>query len=301
MTDGRTGGQTDGSSVVRFFGVRGSIATPGPGTVRYGGNTSCALVQVGDERLILDAGTGLRVLGVALRDESSRPPVLDADLLLTHAHWDHIQGLPYFHPLYDSRSRVRIHGPRQASGLQGVLERQMAWETFPIPPSAQGGIESVNELDPGQFTVGGWRVGAFGLCHAGHTLGYRIERNDAQSLAYVTDNELAGGSHGKGPGWRNGLVDFLQGTHTLVHDTTWADERLPDVAGWGHSSPSQAVDLARDAGVKRLVLFHHHPEYDDLMMDHLLSGARGRARDAAKDLEVIAAIEGDSLSLDVRS
>jgi phosphoribosyl 1,2-cyclic phosphodiesterase len=272
--------------------------------VRYGGNTSCAVVQHGDERLILDGGTGLRVLGLDLIGHSTRPPAhsptrpLDADLLLTHTHWDHIQGLPYFRPLYDPGSRVRLHGPRQTSGLRDILERQMTWEMFPIPPSAQTGIESITELEAGQFAVSGWNVGAFGLCHGGHTLGYRLQRDGAESLAWVTDNELAGSAHGKGPGWRGGLVDFLQGVHTLVHDTTWSDRTLEQVAGWGHSSPAQAVELARDACVKRLVLFHHHPEFDDDAMDRHLAGAQATARTMAPDLEVRAAIEGETILLE---
>jgi len=289
--------QSDRPPVLRFFGVRGSIPVPGPGTVHYGGNTSCAVLEQDGEVLILDGGTGLRQLGVELRAKGP----LDADLLLTHTHWDHIQGLPYFQPLYDPRSRIRIHGPRQTSGLRDVLERQMTWENFPIPPSAQVGLESVHEHEAGQFAAGGWKVSAFGLCHGGHTLGYRIERNGARSVAYVTDNELAGGAHGIGPGWRDGLVDFLQGVDTLVHDTTWPDDRLPEVAGWGHSSPSQAVELARDAGVGRLVLFHHLPDFVDGAIDAHLAGARAKARERAPGLEVIAAIEGDVLQLEETS
>ena len=254
------------------------------------------MIQHGGEHLILDGGTGLRQLGLDVIGQDSRP--FHADLLITHTHWDHIQGLPYFRPLYDPRSRVRIHGPRQSSGLRDVIERQMTWENFPIPPSAQTGVEAIIDREAGQFAAGGWSVKAYGLCHAGHTLGYRVGRAGSQDMAWVTDNELAGGAHGIGPGWREGLVDFLQDTHTLVHDTTWADRHLPTVAGWGHSSPRQAVELARDAHVKRLVLFHHNPEFDDEGMDQHLAGARNTARDIAPGLEVLAAVEGESLSLE---
>jgi ribonuclease BN (tRNA processing enzyme) len=117
-------------------------------------------------------------------------------------------------------------------------------------------------------------------------------------VAYVTDNELAGMSHGVGPGWRNGLVDFLQGVHTVVHDATWPESRLAEVSGWGHSSPAQAVALARDAGCRRLVLFHHNPEFDDAAVDRHLAGGQAVARGLAPDLEVMAAIEGDVIVLE---
>lgn len=305
MTGGREGGRTgSNAATLRFYGVRGSIPVPGPGTVRYGGNTSCALVQHAGEYLILDGGTGLRELGLEMIARHSNHPDLPAsrpfhaDIVITHTHWDHIQGLPYFRPLYDPKSRVRIHGPRQTSGLRDVIQRQMTWENFPIPPSAQTGVESILDHDAGKFAAGGWTVSGFGLCHAGHTLGYRVERPGTRSLAWITDNELSGGAHGIGPGWREGLVDFLQGTHMLVHDTTWADGHLPTVAGWGHSSPRQAVELARDAHVKTLVLFHHNPEFDDADMDRHLAGARATAREIAPELEVRAAIEGESLPLE---
>lgn len=281
-------------TVLRFWGVRGSIPCPGPATVRYGGNTSCVTLENAGGLVVLDAGTGIRPLALALRKAGA---AVSADLLLTHTHWDHIQGLPFFFPLYDTGTRVRIHGPRQAGGLRAILERQMMWENFPIPSSAQVGIESINELEPGPFEVAGWRAGAFVLCHAGHTLGYRLDRPGA-GVAFVTDNELAGGAHGIGPGWRDRLVDFLKGVDTLVHDTTWADDRLGTVAGWGHSTSGEAIALARDASCRRLVLFHHDPDHDDAALDRKLAAARATASATAPGVEIVAAIEGESLVLE---
>ncbi len=283
-------------AALRFWGVRGSIPCPGPATVRYGGNTACVTLDApGAHTLVLDAGTGLRALGLALQ-RRSEPIVLD--LLLSHTHWDHIQGLPFFFPLYAEGARVRILGPRQAGGLRGVLERQMTWETFPIPPSAQVGLTEVVDVESGPIAVDGWSVHAFRLCHPGHTLGYRVERPGVAPLAYVTDNELAGGVHQPDPAWRDGLVDFLQGVHTLVHDTTWAEDRLPAVAGWGHSSPLQAITLARDAGVQRVILFHHDPDQDDTAMDRHLAAARTGAARLAPGLSVVAAVEGEAMRLE---
>jgi phosphoribosyl 1,2-cyclic phosphodiesterase len=280
---------------LRFWGVRGSIPCPGPGTVRYGGNTPCLTLEHPDgDLVILDAGTGIRELGVRIRDQSGS---LTADLLLTHVHWDHIHGLPFFFPLYTKGSRVRLMGPRHAAGLRTLLERQMTWEVFPIPASAQVGVEAVLELDGTPFSAGGWNARGIRLCHPGPTLGYRFSRQGVESLAYITDNELAGNAHGVGPSWRSDLVDFLQGVHTLIHDTTWGEDQLGPVAGWGHSSAHEAVALARDAGCRRLVLFHFSPDLDDAAVDRQLRSAQAAAEKLAPGLEVVAAIEGQSLVL----
>ncbi|HEX9895570.1 MAG TPA: MBL fold metallo-hydrolase [Gemmatimonadales bacterium] len=276
--------------------MRGSIPCPGPRTVRYGGNTPCVTLEHPEgDLVILDAGTGIRELGMALRD---RGGTVAADLLLSHIHWDHIHGLPFFFPLYTEGTRIRIFGPRHQSGLRSLLGRQMTWEMFPIPASAQVGIEDVVELDGEAFPAGGWEAGAFRLCHPGPTLGYRFTRKGVEPLAYITDNELAGRVHGVTAAWRDDLVDFLQGVHTLVHDATWSDDRLESVAGWGHSTSRQAVELARDAGCRRLVLFHFNPEHDDHTMDRQLTEARSVAQAIAPGLDVVAAIEGHTLALE---
>jgi ribonuclease BN (tRNA processing enzyme) len=263
--------------------------------VRYGGNTPCAVLEAtGHSALVLDAGTGLREYARAVRDL----PASDLDLVLTHTHWDHIQGLPFFGPLYEPAGRLRLYGPRQEAGLRRVLERLTARENFPIPAAAWAGLSALIELDEGEFEAGGWQVRATRLCHPGHTLGFRLSRPGVAPLAYLTDNELAGGAHGISSGWRDNLVDFLGGVRTLVHDTTWSEEQLGAHKGWGHSSPREAVLLAAEAGCRRLVLFHHHPEHDDALMDRLLDRARDEAHRLAGNLAVDAAIEGLALTLD---
>lgn len=280
---------------LRFWGVRGSIPVPGPGTARYGGNTPClSLEAAGLPLLVLDAGTGARALGHEIEVRGDR----DVELVLSHTHWDHIHGLAFFPPLYGPKGRVRITGPQQPAGLRTVLERLAAWENFPIPSSRWEGLREVREVGPGPIDAGGWRLQAVRLSHPGQTLGYRIDHPVPGGLAYVSDNELTGNGHGLDPAWRRNLVDFLRGVDTLIHDTTWRDDQADAHAGWGHSSPGEAVALAAEAGCRHLYLFHHSPDHDDDMMDRLLEEARLTATRAGAKLVVDAAIEGSTLMLD---
>jgi phosphoribosyl 1,2-cyclic phosphodiesterase len=280
---------------LRFYGVRGSVPVPGPGTVRFGGNTPCVVLEDGLGGLvILDAGSGIRILGADLAASGHRGAI---DLLLSHTHWDHIAGLPFFLPLYDPAAHLRITGPRQTEGLRATLERLARWENFPIPSERWLGLREVREVGDEPFGAGGWQVRATGLCHPGRTLGYRLARPGSETVAYVTDNELLGGAHGVTPGWRGDLVDFLRGCETLVHDATWADGEEGVHAGWGHSSPAEAIRLAAEVGCRRLVLFHHNPEHDDDAMDRQVDLACRTAADLAPGLEVVAAREGSALAL----
>lgn len=283
---------------VTFWGVRGSIPTPGPETVRFGGNTACVSVERegtgGDRMVILDAGTGIRGLGKALMGRANAP--LNVDLLISHTHWDHIQGLPFFAPFFAGTNQVRIHGPQQGqTPLQQILREQMNPVVFPVPLEALAADLSVEHVTPGTFEVDGFDVAAMRLRHPGVTLGYRLTpRGGGPSMAYVTDNELgSGGDYGVGPAWRDELVQFLGDVDLMIHDAMYADDELDAFRGWGHSSPAEAVSLARDAGVGRLVLFHHRPERDDSAMDALVEAAAA----AAGTMDVIGAAEGLELTL----
>jgi len=284
---------------VTFWGTRGSIPTPGVHTARYGGNTSCvAVTGARDQLVILDAGSGIRLLGRELMRVASMP--MNLDILLSHTHWDHIQGLPFFQPLNTRGNSVRIYGAAQAGvPLEEILDRQMDPVVFPVPLKALAADLRITEISGGRFEIDGFLVEAFRLRHPGTTLGYKlVPARGGRTIAYLTDNELGlGGSYDVPPDWRRELVRFLGGVDTLIHDGMYSEAMIESRAGWGHSTPEQAVDLAAEAGVRRLVLFHHEPEHDDGAVDALVIGARSYAAARAPGLQLEAAMEGMSLTL----
>jgi ribonuclease BN (tRNA processing enzyme) len=253
----------------------------------------------GDRLVIFDAGTGIRPLGMMVDGQPGGS--LQLDVLLTHTHWDHIQGLPFFKPLFRAGNKVRIFGTSQEDvSLETILERQNHPAVFPIPLRALASELKVMEIRPGErFEVDGFQVETLQLRHPGTTLAYRLTPSEGgASMAYVTDNELGpGGSYDVPADWRARLAKFLGGVDLLIHDGMYSDELLANRAGWGHSSPAEAVALAAEAGAKRLVLFHHEPDHDDAAIDRLLSGARAAAMRSAPALVVDAAMEGLTYTL----
>ena len=283
---------------VTFWGTRGSIPTPGPRTARYGGNTPCLSLSADNGHVVvLDAGTGLRALGSELMRSGTG---VRADLLLSHTHWDHIQGLPFFKPLSVRGSRVRVWGAAQHGvALADILHRQMDPMFFPVPLAAFTASLNITEIGDTPPDIDGFLVRGFGLRHPGTTLGYRLApRAGGPEFAYLTDNELGpGGDYPVPPDWRRRLVDFLDGVHTLVHDAMYSESIIRARAGWGHSTPRQAVDLATEIECRRLVLFHHDPEHDDPAIDALLRDACDYGRTTAPGLEIVAAHDGLCLTL----
>ena len=226
--------------------------------------------------------------------------LLTADILLSHTHWDHIQGLPFFKPLSTRDTEVSIYGAAQEGvALKEILGRQMDPMVFPIPLNALAASLTVVEIEEGEFEIDDFRICAFRLRHPGTTLGYRLApRSGGREVAYVTDNELGtGGTYEVTPDWRARMVEFIQGTDTLIHDAMYLDQIIQARAGWGHSTPRQAVDLAREGGCRRLILFHHEPEHDDDALDRLLADTREYAQRVAPRLTVEAAIEGMTFPL----
>jgi phosphoribosyl 1,2-cyclic phosphodiesterase len=279
---------------VRCWGTRGSIPSPGPTTARYGGNTSCVEVRAGECRIILDAGTGIRELGEELaKDPSAR----SATVFLTHFHWDHIHGFPFFAPAYDSDFSLRIIGPRQAeSDVESLLRAQMGHVYFPIPYDALSANLSFQHLNEGVWEHEGLRMRAMRVRHPSFAVGYRVEAMGV-SVVFIPDNELLGEGYPTDPGWRDELLKFVGEADLLLHDAMYTEEEYRARKGWGHSTFSQALDLAGAAGVKALRFFHHAPGRSDAELDRFLLEHRERASGLGLPLEVDMAADGDRILL----
>jgi phosphoribosyl 1,2-cyclic phosphodiesterase len=247
---------------LRFWGVRGTVPCPGPATVRYGGNTSCVEVHCGDQLLIFDAGTGLRLLGNELIRSRER---VTSHVFLSHTHMDHIHGLPFFRPAYCSGNRFQFwngHLRRQNCTLQQVLAAMMQEPYFPVPLDILHACIGFNDFDAGDTLdlLPGIRLRTTALDHPGGATGYRLEF-DGRSICYVTDTEHRAGELDKG------ILELIQGSEIVVYDATYTDEQFPRFRGWGHSTWQQGVRLCRAAGAKRLVTFHHDPDHGDEALD----------------------------------
>jgi len=295
---------------VKFWGVRGSIPTPGPATVRYGGNTSCIEVRAGGEIIILDAGTGLRPLGCELEAEFKNQP-LNLTLLLSHTHWDHIQGLPFFRPAYHAQNRLRILGYEGArKGLVNVLSGQMENPYFPVALGQLPGNIEIEELRDMEFHIGPVRVQARFANHPGICVGYRLIAGDG-SLAFFPDNELRArqpGPSGSPAGddkaaleYANAeehkMIEFLRGTDVLILDAQYDCEEYKQHVGWGHGCVDDAVALALKAEIKQLFLFHHDPDHDDDKVELMVAHARKLVSARQGSLRVEAAREGAVVEL----
>ena len=274
---------------IRFWGTRGSIPTPGPSTVRYGGNTSC--VEVRDSTgslLVLDAGTGLRELGVALMNGNGARP-FSIDLLLSHLHWDHIQGIPFFRPAYDPNSTLRIRGPKQSRPMKELLGMGMDDPFFPVDLDDMPAKLEIGELEHlSDEMVGKFRVRSAHLYHPAPALAYRVEA-DGRSLVYATDTE------DPFSGKVNPVIELAQGADTLIHDAQFIKSDFKPT--WGHSTIESAIDVAAKAKVKRLVLYHHDPDRSDDALDHIGRDAQRTGRERSPGLEVVVAREGLELEV----
>ena len=276
---------------VDLYGVRGSIAAPGPATARYGGNTSCVRVTGPDgEVLVLDAGTGIRALGLALPRGLRR-----VDVLLTHLHMDHIVGLGFFGPLFDPAMDVHIWGPASATlSLEARLRRYLAPPLFPVLLRDVPCRLELHHAIRGRVRIGPFEVRGARVCHPGPTLGYRIETADA-SLAYIPDHEPALGARRfpVDPDWISGF-DVARGVDLLLHDAQYTREEYVSRIGWGHSTIHDTLAFARMTGVRHVVPFHHDPGRDDHALEAALASALA---DIDPGCEVTPAAEGASFDL----
>ena len=293
---------------LRFWGTRGSIATPGPSTVRYGGNTSCveAVTNAG-QRFIFDCGTGARPLGAFLMANSPRP--ISGIILLSHTHWDHIQGFPFFIPLFVPGNQFTVCGPRGANlSLPEVLSGQMEYTYFPVELSQLGAALSYEDLGEGVREIAGARVSTQLLNHPATALGYRVEA-DGVSMLYLCDHEPYWESlwhSGAEPGKMESILHegdrrhaaFMRGADVVVHDAQYTPEEYPSKKNWGHSTWSYVTGIAAAAGVKRLFLTHHDPAHDDAFLDRIEANAREYAAKLGSPIEISCAREGFEATFD---
>ncbi len=283
---------------VRFWGTRGSIASPGERTARYGGNTSCTEVRTPDGTLIvLDCGTGARELGLHLT-QTLKPP-MHLHLFIGHTHWDHIQGFPFFVPAFVPGVELNVYAPLGfQQSLEEAMAGQMEYSYFPVKLRDLRSRIHFTELEEGFFRVGDVLVETQYLNHTAPTIAYRITSGRA-TIAYVTDHE---------PFWKpeDGVlhhpgdqrhVAFMKDADLVIHDAQYSEEEYLQRVGWGHSTVEYAVDVAMEAGARRVALFHHDPTHDDAAMEALEARAKARAQAAGSRMEVFAAREGLELTL----
>jgi phosphoribosyl 1,2-cyclic phosphodiesterase len=252
---------------IKFWGVRGSIACPSPQHMRYGGNTSCVEVIVGDRRFILDAGTGIRPLGREILQEDVR----DIYLLLSHTHWDHINGLPFFRPAYDRNRRMHILAGhlKDQGGVENVLQQQMHEPVFPVPLDAMQAIVECEDFDAGDsFRLAeNVFVRTQPLNHPNGATGYRIEYG-GRAACYVTDTEHVPGRPDEN------ILRLIEGADLVIYDSSYTEAEFPERVGWGHSTWNEGVRLCRMAGARHLAIFHHEPDHEDDFMDAIAADAR---------------------------
>jgi CheY-like chemotaxis protein/phosphoribosyl 1,2-cyclic phosphodiesterase len=282
---------------------------PGPTTLRYGGNTSCVEVRADDGTLIvLDCGTGAHELGQALVASGERP--LRGHLLITHTHWDHIQGFPFFAPLFVPDAEWDVYAPKGLSQrLAQTLAGQMEYAYFPITLEQLGATVHYHDLVEGAFNVGAVRITTHYLNHPGLALGYRLESGGV-AVVYATDHEPhsphhPGASNPRGAGKPSPVhqedqrhIAFLAGADLVIHDAQYALSEYPQRLAWGHTPAELAVDFALAAGIKRLALFHHDPLRSDEALDDLVEACRQRVAAAGSRLIVFAAAEGHVVQLE---
>lgn len=279
---------------ITFYGVRGSCPCSGDRYRRYGGNTSCLVVDTEeDEPLIVDLGTGLRALGDVLQKEvRALGTPLQATALLSHLHYDHILGIPFFAPLHDPGARLTLYGPAQPDGsLKDALHNAVQPPVFPVHMERFRGEVVTIDLGAEDFSIGSAKVMARPIEHNGITLGFRIEA-DGRSLAYLSDHQAPVDRRSI----PEGVFELCHEVDLLIHDGQYTDDEFAEKADWGHSTAAYAVHVAAEAGAHRLVLSHHDPSHTDRELDHILSAAR-RLPEAKKLEDVSSAKEFETIDL----
>lgn len=289
-----------GDLTVTFHGVRGSTPCDGEYLARYGGNTSCVAVErEGEAPIVFDLGTGLRNYGTALA-AAGRAEGFQASVLLSHLHWDHVQGLPFFGPIHHPEAQLDIYGPRQGEGPLGeVFAGMMCPPYFPIRPDQIGGTVAFQDAGDDVFSVGHAKVRSRWIRHVGPTLGYRVEWNGV-SIAYLSD-------HGQGCGIGhaddhipNDVLELCDGADLLIHDAQHTPAEFQQKRHFGHCTVGYAVQVAKEAGAATLAMFHHDPSHGDDEIDQLEREAQDSSA-AIDGAAVVAAAEGMVLAFPTSS
>jgi CheY-like chemotaxis protein/phosphoribosyl 1,2-cyclic phosphodiesterase len=296
---------------VRFWGTRGSIATPGPHTNYFGGNTSCVeLTTASGDLLIFDCGTGAHPLAAALMAQGKKP--INSNILIGHTHWDHIQGFPFFSPAFVKGNSVAIYGPEGSRrSLHDVLAGQMEFTYFPIELDQLPAAIAYHELTEGTHTIGGARVVTQFLNHPAMTLGYRVEA-DGVAIVYLVDHEPFSDALWQAstePGRIESILhegdrrhaNFMADADLVIHDAQYTPEEYGLKKNWGHSTYEYVVQIAAAAGVRRVALTHHDPGHDDQFIADIEHSARILALQCGRELDVFCAYEGCELVLEARS
>ena len=283
---------------IRFWGVRGSIPAPGPKTVRYGGNTPCVELTCGDETLIIDAGTGIRELGFDLMKRAAGAPI-KGRLFIGHSHWDHIQGFPFFTPLFLPTTKFQIYGMHGTmKPFKEVMAGQMDPTYFPLQLKDLGSKPEFHELG-GPLQAGPVKVTYHFLNHPGITVGYRFEY-DGKVVSYISDHEPYGALNVKGEfsDKEDGMIaKFVAGSDLLICEAQYTAVEYQMKRGWGHSTFADVLDLAQKAEVKRMALFHHDPLHDDDKLDARLIESIALISSRKLAIECFAAKEGQIIEL----
>lgn len=290
--------------LVTFWGTRGSISTPGRTTEKYGGNTPCVTIESEGTRIILDAGTGIRNLGIELvREAESIKEPLGIHLFLSHTHWDHIQGLPFFLPAYLKDTKVTIYGsPKKERFLASVLKRQMDYEYFPVSMSALTADIRIQEMSEENLRLGPiemeWEEQVF---HPGGSVRYRISAY-GKKVVYATDVELdllfdRDNPNEEKEAAARDYLQFVHGADLLIADGMFGEEEYPARVGWGHASIPAVIEAATKAEVKQLAVFHHDPQHSDKYLDELWVKYRSRCLADPHPMDLFWAREGLTLAV----
>ncbi len=272
---------------IKFWGTRGSIPSPGPDTLEFGGNTSCVeVILASGHRVVIDGGTGFRLLGKKLK-ENGTPSRFH--LLLTHGHWDHLLGIPFFSPVYQAGTEILVDGwPPAFQAMTKVFDNHMGDGFFPVAfEELKAHIVHLDHLAHGILEVNPARIDAISLNHPQGGLGFRF-REGPHTMVFITDNELGVDNGARFPEF----VDFCAGCDLLIHDAQYLQADMPERRGWGHSTYEEAVDLAIRAGARHLLLTHHDPSRSDMEVKHLVDQARQMAQGHKLPLLIDGAREG---------